>query len=128
MHNPRTCYKCRTDIEWDGGDDRRGVIWNCDECDDYFCEQCFVEKHGAEAYHEMTSADSSSDEILCQYCYGKRIAMQGRINAILERAGSNFRTHDGGFSVVMYVGAMKFIRRSFDSPVQCLEYIGRLEK
>jgi len=48
------------------------------------------------------------------------------INAALQAAGSKFRTEDG-LNLVMFLRAGRdgivFLRRSFDSPKQCLAFV-----
>lgn len=90
MFQFETCKYCQTQIEWEGSDDQRGVIWGCDCCNFYFCEACFRERHGAEALHDMIVADEDAeirynalaagmnDEILCPDCYGEKTRKEVR--------------------------------------------------
>lgn len=70
MSEMLTCSFCKTEIDWDCGNDRKGTIWGCDNCNTYFCESCFKERHGAEALYGMVKAESEGD-ILCPDCYKK---------------------------------------------------------
>lgn len=67
------CSICKTEISWDGADDNKGIIWSCEKCGEFFCEQCFKNKHGEKVYYSMVSdaetTDNENDEILCPKCY-----------------------------------------------------------
>lgn len=45
-----------------------------------------------------------------------------KINAILEAKGSKFRTEDG-LTIVMYIGHLTFIKRTFDSIEECFNFV-----
>lgn len=52
--------------------------------------------------------------------------MVDEINKMLQDVGSKFRTEDGT-SIVMFVrvgrDSIVFLRRCFDNPMQCLEFV-----
>ncbi len=53
------------------------------------------------------------------------------INAILERIGSKFRTDDGVTLVGNFCvgdGSITFLRRTFESPESCLEFVNACQK
>jgi hypothetical protein len=67
MNDFETCEFCRTEIEWEGRDSQKGIIWYCEKCNKYFCFQCFVDKHGEEEFYKMLHGD----DVLCPECYGQ---------------------------------------------------------
>lgn len=48
--------------------------------------------------------------------------MVERINRMLREAGSKFRTEDG-LTLVMYIGHLTFLRRTFATQEGCLEFV-----
>lgn len=62
------CVVCGTEIEWEGIDATKGIIWACEEdgCGKPFCRACFIEKHGEEHYNKMVNMDT---HIRCPNCY-----------------------------------------------------------
>ncbi len=50
--------------------------------------------------------------------------MVDKINKILEEKGSKFRTEDG-FTICMYIGHLTFLKRSFKSQEECLQFVSR---
>ena len=69
-----TCCKCKADAPW-GGDEEH-TPWMCENpnCGECFCNGCFIEEHGTEAYYRMVSSEGSDDllePIHCPSCYQK---------------------------------------------------------
>jgi DNA-directed RNA polymerase subunit RPC12/RpoP len=62
------CYICGAEIDHNGSDAQRGVLWGCEKCGKDFCEACFQAYCGAEALHSMTSIESD-ENILCPGCH-----------------------------------------------------------
>lgn len=50
------------------------------------------------------------------------MAMIDRINTLLAEMGSTFRTDDG-VTLIKHLGGLTFLRRSFDSPAECLRFV-----
>jgi len=61
-----TCAYCKTDISWEGADDRNGNIWGCDKCGIDFCTKCFIDSEGSEAFQHMMN---SMNDTLCPECF-----------------------------------------------------------
>lgn len=47
-----------------------------------------------------------------------------KINNILERRGSKFRTEDG-FTICMYIGHLTFLKRTFATQEECLQFVSQ---
>ena len=45
-----------------------------------------------------------------------------KMNQHLESIGSNFRTQDG-LTLVVYIGHLTFLRRTFSSTEECFNYV-----
>lgn len=60
------CARCGTVIHWEGADERRGVLWSCEECGTPFCTACFVEVHGRGEYMRMVYRHQP---MRCPSCY-----------------------------------------------------------
>lgn len=52
-----------------------------------------------------------------------KMEIENRINSILENMKSNFRTNDGGYTLIMYIGGLTFLKKSFQNPNECLKYV-----
>ena len=73
MIDPAQCRLCEVWIDWHGSDSSNGTLWECEVCNDLFCEECFKAAHGSKLLHEMISMDGSKelDRILCPGCVSK---------------------------------------------------------
>ncbi len=56
--------------------------------------------------------------------YERRINMIEEINKILEDKGSKFRTKDG-FTICMYIGHLTFLKRTFETQEECLQFVSQ---
>lgn len=50
-----------------------------------------------------------------------------KINEILEKMGSKFRTDDG-LTISMYIGHLTFLKRTFNSQEECFRFVERASK
>jgi hypothetical protein len=48
--------------------------------------------------------------------------MVDKINQVLESMGSKFRTDDG-YTIVMYIGHLTFLRKTFNTQEECFAYV-----
>ncbi|SNS23491.1 hypothetical protein SAMN05446037_1006147 [Anaerovirgula multivorans] len=61
-----TCHSCKHEFTWDRGNDIRGNIYQCENCDKYICFSCLFENE-----HNV----GEMAEVLCLDCLrGRRIA------------------------------------------------------
>jgi ribosomal protein L37AE/L43A len=73
------CSICHTKILWGGKDDNKGIIWSCEKCGEYFCQQCFIDRFDGDTYYSMVLDDAADNEtpcenaILCPDCRSKAI-------------------------------------------------------
>ena len=65
-----TCNFCKTVIDWEGTNEYRGKIWECEECGNMFCEACLIEKCGKKAFEESLTMEGE-EKVLCPDCYKK---------------------------------------------------------
>lgn len=63
-----SCRFCGHESKWGSGDDIHGSLWHCDACGATFCEKCFIEEHGEQAFYEMLQ---SGEYIRCPECLRK---------------------------------------------------------
>lgn len=63
-----TCSLCGHKPKWGSNDDIHGSLWHCDVCGATFCEKCFIEEHGEQAFYEMLQ---SGEYIRCPDCLRK---------------------------------------------------------
>jgi hypothetical protein len=63
-----TCAYCGTEIDWEEADDVHGSIFYCGNCNEMFCEKCFFDRFGQEAFRDMFCF---SDLVLYPDCYAK---------------------------------------------------------
>ena len=47
-----------------------------------------------------------------------------KINKILEKKGSKFRTEDG-LTICMYIGHLTFLKRTFKTQEECLQFVSQ---
>lgn len=47
-----------------------------------------------------------------------------QINQALEQMGSQFRTDDG-YTLVMHIGHLTFLKRTFETQEECLTFVTR---
>ena len=74
VDNIEKCEICGLITSWDGGDGD-ATLWSCEVgCGMTFCEQCFIDEHGAKVAHEMFGMDGSIDDIQCPTCYAQNQA------------------------------------------------------
>lgn len=64
------CDTCRVEVKWDGHDEKKGTIWECEYCGKHFCTACFVEKAGREAFDRMFR---ETDFVLCPEHFEKGV-------------------------------------------------------
>ena len=57
------CAFCDELIDWENGG-----IWECEKCGTDFCESCFIEKCGNQAFFDTLCADGK-ECVLCPDCY-----------------------------------------------------------
>ena len=69
MNEEKTCCVCGTEIEWEGTHSRKGKIWECECCGNYFCEQCLIDAHGFKAFEDCLCAEGQKT-VYCPECYG----------------------------------------------------------
>lgn len=50
--------------------------------------------------------------------------MIDKINQALENMGNKFRTNDG-YTIIMYIGKLTFLRKTFDTQEECFAYVNR---
>jgi hypothetical protein len=62
------CDFCGTEIDWETPDDVHGEIFYCEICNSLFCEKCFSDKFGRQAFEDMLCL---SDTMYCPDCYAK---------------------------------------------------------
>ena len=62
------CDICGVEVKWDGHDEKKGTIWECERCGTHFCTDCFVKAEGQEAFDWMMK---DSPRVLCPECYKK---------------------------------------------------------
>lgn len=48
-----------------------------------------------------------------------------KINKILEEKESKFRTEDG-YTICMYIGHLIFLKRTFETQEECLQFVSRI--
>lgn len=48
--------------------------------------------------------------------------MAGTINEILKSIGSKFSTEDG-YTICMYIGHLTFLKRTFETQEECLDFV-----
>ena len=65
------CEFCNKIIDWEGSDSERGKVWECEECGSNFCEACFTERCGEQAFLDVLCADGKEETVLCPNCYQK---------------------------------------------------------
>lgn len=56
-----SCRYCEISLEWEGYDFRRGHIWQCDTCGEFFCSKCADELGGQYRLYD-------GPEVLCPDC------------------------------------------------------------
>ena len=63
------CDFCGVRMEWCETDEEHGTMWECEECGEHFCTQCFLKRHGGEAWTQ----NMRSDRLRCPECCTKVI-------------------------------------------------------
>ena len=64
------CDICGFQEKWNDHDDRRGDMWECENCMKHFCTDCFIKRHGSKAFHGMLG---NAAFILCPDCFDKNV-------------------------------------------------------
>lgn len=62
------CDCCGVEMTWDGTDDHREDMWECEICGMNFCTKCFVDRLGRKRFDDMLRG---SDKVLCHECFHK---------------------------------------------------------
>lgn len=63
---PCKCNVCGTIIDWEGIDDEKGTIWECEICGRDFCVSCFSKAFSRETFDKMFN---DGDLIKCPSCF-----------------------------------------------------------
>lgn len=61
-----SCDICGFEMTWDRNDGLHGCMWGCEKCESHFCSKCFIDRHGADAFHRMLR---ESGKALCPTCW-----------------------------------------------------------
>lgn len=80
MSKSLICSNCKQEFTWDGGNDNRGNIYICEQCNNPICISCMMEyKQYKEEILSNIDGIAGLERILCLECYDLKCNWCGEV-------------------------------------------------